>query len=121
MKKQGWSRVLSCLPLLALAGVLAKNVAAGSGTLPREADVRKAARTETPAAGVDEHAPLATSGLVSGNGGGEPADREDPRQGRRPRLPRGSDRRARERQRESAARRRRRRSGRREGDPHAHG
>src|ERR1700722_564627 len=76
MKKQGWSRVLSCLPLLALAGVRAKNVAAGSGTLPREAEVRKAARTETPAAGVDEHAPLATSGLVSGNGVVEPADRE---------------------------------------------
>jgi HlyD family secretion protein len=76
MKKMGWSKILSGVALVALAGVLARNVAAGPATLPREADVKRAARTEVPLAGPDERAPPSTSASVSGNGVVEPADRE---------------------------------------------
>jgi HlyD family secretion protein len=76
MRRLGWSKIVSGAVLALLMGVLAKNVAAGSATSPRQAEMKRSERTEVPVEGVDERAPPAGASSVCGSGVVEPADRE---------------------------------------------
>lgn len=68
--------VLASTLLVGLGAVFARNVLAGPPNRPRAADVAAARRTEEPAGGADERAPLPGAGAVAGSGIVEPADRE---------------------------------------------
>src|SRR5688572_11304064 len=69
--------ILSAVGVLAMLGLVVKNLAAGPAYNPREKDVAAAARTVQPPPGtVDERAPLAGAGLIGGSAIVEPAQRE---------------------------------------------